>query len=333
MPFTLAEHAAGQKEPLKKGVFLGIVKESAAADLLTFKSQPSLTVSGVRYDGVIEPDFIPINGTIAEKTVRGKNLSYGVYQMAVHIDIPRVLEADQGVIEHPSTRQAKMAIEGAAYKFNDVFVNGDHGRDANEFEGLEKLVSNMGASQTIGATEIDISGAPTDSTMQSFIDRLDETIFAVNGHNPTFGLCNSAFGQRFRSVARRLKLPGDHYDWLNKGWPFGTVRMNNQTKATKPMFVYNDIPFYDIGVKADQSTNIIGSAYSEGGSSTATRVYLCKLGDNDVEGLQFAPPNVRKIADTLEDKEVTRHRFTWTVGMGVWRGTSIAKMQGVKVKA
>lgn len=330
MVFTLAQHAQAQREPLKKGVYLGIVRESVMADILPFRSVSSLSETGVRYDEVIEPDYIPISGDIAEKTVSAKQLSWGVYEMAVHIDIPIPLEKEGGLVEKPSTRQTKMAILGSAYKFNDTFVNGDQASDPNAFDGIEKLVGNLDSDQTIGSSEIDITGAVASADAHALIDRVDEGIDAIEGHKPTFALCSRKFGLRFRSVLRQEGLLGDHYDWVRNGFPFGDIRQKLSTKSTDPMFLYAGIPFYDAGPKSDQVSSVIADDNAEGGSTGATRVYMVKLGPDDIEGLQYSPPNMRRIG-VLEDKEVERHRFIWDHGLAMWGHRSLVKVQGIKV--
>ena len=321
-------------EPLKRGAYISLIRESVIADMLSFLNTNAMTIAGERYDNVIEPEWIDLNEAIPDKTTRGKNLSYGVYQMAVHLDIPNPLERDDGVLERPSARQAKMAMIGAAYQFNDTFVNGDQGVNPKQFDGIEKIVDNMGSSQSIGTTEIDISGAPSEATMQAFVDRVDLAIDAVNGHKPDFVISNRQFGLRARSIFRQMKLAGNDADWLNgKFLPFADQRRSSSSASTKPMFVYQNIPFYDIGPKADQTTNIILNTYSEASSSAATRVFFIKQGSDDLEGLQFAPPSMRKIFDTLEDKDVQRHRFTWITGLGMWSRNGMSVMRGVKVTA
>jgi len=332
MPWTLAEHAQAQRDPLSKGVYLGIVKESVLADLLSFESTGTLQKTGVRFDTVISPEFIPLSGTIPERTARGKQISWGVYQMAVHIDIPTPLEREDGLLEKPSARQAKLATEGSAYVFQQQIVNGDQGSDPNGFDGFNKIVGNLASAQTVGASELDIRAAasPTSATMQSVIDRLDEGMDAVDGHKPTFALCNRQFGLRVRSIFRREGLLGDNWNWVRNGFPFGDLRQKLSTKATDPMFIYSDVPFYDAGVQADQTTQVIANNYSEGGSSNGTRVFFVKMGEDNVQGLQYAPPNMKNIG-VLEDKEVERHRFTWMTGIAVWGHRSISKVQGIRV--
>lgn len=330
MPFSLAEHAAAQTEPLKKGFYTGIVQESLIADIMNFKNTSSLHVAGMRVDSVIEPDFIPINGTIAEKSVRGKNLSYGVYGMSVHLDIPVALQSDSGVIVSPQMTQTKAAMKGAAYKLNDYFVNGDQGSDPNGFDGIEKIIGNLAAAQTVGSTELDISGAPTDAVIQSVIDRLEEGINAVQGHQPDFGLVNDTTALRLRSCFRRAQLEGVDKDWIHDGDPFGNIRQKLNTASTKPMFYFQKIPFYNLGVKADQTTKVMLNTYTEGGSTAhGSRIYLVKKGEDDTEMLQFSPPGIKPIG-LLQDKEVTRHRFTWTVGLAVWGSMSLVKIQGLR---
>lgn len=334
MPFILAEHVQAQTEPLKKGVYLGLSRASVIADMISWNNIGSLTTSGVRYDGAIRPVWVGANETIPEKTTQGKNVSYGVYQMAVHIDIPNPYERDSGVKEKPSTRQAEQAILGAAYEMNNTFINGSQAVDPNQFEGIEQIVTNLGSSQNIGASQLDVRAAanPTADTWFALFDRLLEGHDAVNGHKPDFALINRQAGARIRAGFSRTGYRGDHYDWV-KGMPFGDIRNTLRTAATKPMFVFEGVPYYDIGDAVDENgaeTAIIGNSYSEL-SGNNTRIYYIKQGSNDLEGLQYAPMRMQKIADTLHDKDVQRHRLTWMTGLGAWSKDCVAVVRGVRV--
>ena len=122
---TLAEAAITVREPLKKGVMLGIAREGVIADILSFRDTGSLSETGVRYDEVIEPDWVALDGTIASKTAQGKQLAWGVYEMSVHMDVPVALEMSGDRLETPSVRQITQATLGAAQKLNDQFITGD----------------------------------------------------------------------------------------------------------------------------------------------------------------------------------------------------------------
>lgn len=330
--YTLAQYAQDEKSPLKKGVFLGLAREGIIADIMSWRSTDgALSEEGVRYDEVISPDWIPLDGTISSKTANGHPLSYGVYEMAVHIDIPEALEtANARKVERASVQQNKLAIAGAAYVLNDTFVNGSQATDPNQFEGVNRLVATMAAAQTVGSAEVDLTGTYSDAVAESLFARLDSAIYQIQGHKPTAMFANDTFLLKLESYSRQYKMRGNDFNWMDRAVSVGDVREKLQTKATQPAFMYKGIPIYDIGLKADQSTRIIGNTYAEGGSAAATRIFLVKLGEDDVEGLQFSPLDIRDIG-ILEAKNVIRKRLTWRVGLAAWGPQSIVKVAGIKV--
>lgn len=333
---TLAQAAQLEKQTLKKGIMMGLTMESVISDIMTWRSIGGLSEAGVRYDEVITPDWIALGGAISSKSANGKPLSYSIYEMALHIDVPMMLENQTSdMLERQSVRQTSLAIKGAAYTLNDTFVNGDQGVDGNQFEGINKLVAGMGTDQTLGSTEIDISSTATSTTNMNAVERLMDATDYIEGHgggSMIAGFCNSAFSRQFRKIILREQLLGQNHNWIADTFKVNDPRVTQRTAATKPSFVFNDIPFYNIGRKADQSTEIITSAYAEGGSSAATRVFLVRFGDEDVEGIQGGAMDVRAIGNgTLEDTNMTRKRLTWRPGLACWGPRSIVKVQGIKV--
>lgn len=334
---TLAQYAQLEKDPLQKGIMMGITQHSVVADLLTFRNIGGLSESGVRFDEVITPDWVALDGAINSKRANAKPLSYSVHQMAVHIDVPLLLEQqDKNQLARLSTQNVKLAIKGSAYVVNDAFINGDHAAEPDQFEGLNKLVSTMGSAQTVGASQIDISsGGSDDAARHGLLDRIDEAIDAVEGSQPDAAFCNREFAKKFRSVIRRAGLLGDTHNWISDGFKATDPRKTQRTASTRPAFVYNGtgtpVPFYIIDKKADQTTNIIGNTYSEGGSSAAsTRVFFVKFGPEDLEGIQAKGLETKDIG-LLEDKENIRKRVVWSPGLAVWGPRSISKAVGIKV--
>lgn len=329
---TLAQYAQLEKQPLAKGLMLGIAQEGVVTDLLSFRNLGgALSETGVRYDEVISPDWVALDGSIASKSANGKPLSFGVYQMAVHIDVPALLdENNKTQLERLSVQQTKLAMKGAAYEANNVFINGDQASDPNQFEGLNKMVAELDTSQTVGSSEIDISGNYSATTLAALLDRIDALFHACEGHIPTAVFANSAFLLKFQSWLRQGGIAGNNYNWMEAAFKVDDPRRSLRTAATRPAFVYREVPFYDLGKKADQSTQVIGSAYAEGGSAGATRLFAVKVSEEDLEGIQASPLSVKDIG-LLQDKEVVRKRLTWTVGIANWGPRSIVKAQGIKV--
>lgn len=328
---TLAQWAQLEKQPLKKGIGLGIAMESVVGDMFAWRTIGGLSETGVRYDEVIVPDWIPLSGSISSKAANGKPLSFSVYQMALHIDVPRLLETKaDDVLERQSVRQTKLAIKGAAYQLNDAFINGDQSSDPNQFEGVNKLVGTMDSGQTINSTEIDLTTTYSDAIAESLFFALDKGIYACEGHNPKYAFANSTFLQKMESIGRQYKIRGNDFNWNTAVFDIGDVRQKLSTAATRPAFTYRGIPFFDLGKKSDQSTLVIGNTYTEGGSTVhGTRVFFVAAGEDDLEGLQAEPINTVDIG-ILEGTDVRRTRVTGTFGLACWGPRSIVKVQGIR---
>ena len=329
---TLAQAAQTEKQPLKKGIMMGISQYSVIADILKFRTISGLSETGVRYDEVIEPDWIALDGTINSKSANGKPLSWSVYQSAVHIDVPNLLEEQSGdMLERQSVRQTMLAVKGFAYSANNAFINGDQAVDANMPEGIHKMIADLASTQRVGSTEIDISSTATSATNMLAVERILDGFTYVEGSKPTAAFCNATFARQFRKIILREKLLGDTHDWLANTFTTIDPRVTQRTASTKPDFVFSDVPFYIIGKKADQTTEIIGNTYTEGGSTgAATRVFMVKLDSDDIEGIQAGPLDVVDIG-VLQDKDNVRKRLKWTYGFANWGPRSAVEVQGIKV--
>lgn len=328
---TLAQAAQYEKQPLKKGLLWGLVTRSNVADILTFRNIDGLSETGVRQDEVITPDWVALGGAIASKTANGKPLAYSIYEMALHIDVPQMIE-DQAsdMLIRQSVRQTQSAIKGAAYVINDTFINGDQGTDANQFDGLNKIVAGMDSSQTFGSTEIDISATATSAANLLAVERLLDAHTFVEGQRPDAAFCNDNFSRQFRKIILREKLLGDTHDWINDTFDVLDPRRTERTASQKPAFIFDNVPYYTLGPKADQTTQIIGDTYTEGGSTAhGTRIFLVKLGPEDVEGIQGGAMQTVNVGP-LEGSTNKRTRLVWHPGLAVWGPRSVLKVQGIR---
>lgn len=331
--FTLAEYARTEEHKLKSTVMLGIIRESVIADIMSWKpTGGKLNMAGVRYDEIISPDFIGLDGTISSKFATGKNISYSVTQMALHLDFPGLLYRNTSDnIETPQTTQAKLAMLGAAYKVNNEFINGDRTSDPYGFEGINKLAGELGSSQTVGASEIDLTASYTDALAETLWSRIDTGMAAIEGRKPDAAFTSRSAILKIRSMARQNNLLGDDHDWRSETFGMGDSRVTQRTASTTPAFVLFGVPYYDLGVTGtSMTTQIIGNSYAEGGSSTATRIFFVKFGENEVEGYRAEEVNINDIG-YLEDKDVYRKRLLASLGLGVWGPRSIVKVAGIKV--
>lgn len=328
--YTLAQYAKLEKEPLAAGIMLGIAQEGVIADIFNWHNIDGLNITGVRYDEVISPEWTPIAGSIVAGTVDGHQMEFSVYGLSHHIDIPLPLQDKTGpLLTKPAQQQIGLMKKGAAYVVNDTFVNGDQGSDVNAFNGINKIVGNLASAQTVGASQLDISAT---SNGVAALDRIHAGMHAVDGHMPTAGLGNQQFLLRFESLLRQASLLGTDYNWKNAALEVDDPRSSQNTASTKPAFMYRGVPFFDLGVKADQTTQVILNTYTDGGlgSSDNTRVFFFKESSDNLEGLQAFPMTVAPIG-LLEDTDVYRWRFRWILGLAAWGPRCVSKVIGLKV--
>lgn len=328
--YTLQQYATVEKNPIAKGLMLGIAQEGVIADLLLWRSINALNETGTRFDQVPSISFVPLDGTIPESTVDGHQINHAVYQILQHIDIPKPLDDfNAPLVQRASVTQLDLAKRGIAYKINDQFVNGDQGSDPNGFNGLNKIVGNLASAQTIGASQLDITAA---SNTQAAIDRLHQGMHFVDGHMPTASFGNAQFLLRFESILRQATLLGSFYNWKLASLEVDDPRELGSSAAKNPSFVYRDIPFYDLGFKYDQTTQVILNTYTDGGlgSSDNTRVFFIKEGPQNIEGIQASPLTVSDPIE-LESKDNYRWRLKWLLGIAPWGPRCVTKVIGLKV--
>lgn len=331
MTYTLNQYATVEKDPLAKGLMLGIAQEGVVADLLSWRTINALSETGTRYDSVPQVGFVPLDGTIPERTVDGKQINHPVFQILHHIDIPKPLEDLSGpTIERASVTQLNLTKRGVAYLVNNQFINGDPGSDPNGFPGLNKIVGTLSSTQTqTPGSQIDISGS---SNGQAAVDLIHQGMNYVDGHMPTAGFGDIQFLLRFESVLRQLTLLGNDYNWKAAALTVDDPRPIGSAASKRPSFEYRGIPFYDLGYQYDQTTQVILNTYTDGGlgSSDNTRLYFINEGGDNLEGIQ-AQTLQTEGPIMLPDKDNYRWRVKWIVGLADWGPRSVTKCIGLKV--
>ena len=334
MTYTLAQYSKIEKNPLRKGILIGLAMEGLIADLFSWRSINAMSETGTRYDSVPTPTFIPLDGTITESTVDGHQINHSVYRLAMHMDIPVPLEdMTDDLITKPSAIQSKLALKGAAFKINDTFINGDQAVDANSFDGINKLVGNMGTLQTnqpVGGF-LDLTGTYTSANAQLFLNGLHVAMHHTEGHLPTASFTNEQGLLMLEQILRRENMFGVNYDWADSALKVDDPRASMNTASTKPAFSYRNVPFFDLKYQNDQVTQIIGITYTEDGSSAdGSRFFFVKESPDDLEGIQADPLQIRPIG-LLEAKDNYRFRMTWSLGLALWGPRAIVKYDGFKV--
>jgi hypothetical protein len=258
-----------------------------------------------------------------------------VWHLGAEIDIDKIDLRDKQAGDVLGDR-TRLAVKGMSWTFLDYFINGDHAVNPHGFEGLKVRLANSPSDLVVygnsSSAELDIrqSATPSESDMYQFLDRIDETIEALDGGTADMVLTDAPFIAALRSVLRRLgkytERPVDA-----PGFYGTSKRRTSAIKPKQPALIYPEdkgIPWYPMGYKADQSTKVIGT---ETVNSVATiPAYFVKKGRPYVHGIQQYSIEVSEPMK-LDDGVTYRVTVDWPVGIHHIHNRAISKLAGVRV--
>lgn len=310
MALTLAESAKLSQTDLQRGIIETFVLEGAVLDQI-----PLMEIEGNAYAYNEEAtlpgvEFRAVNAAYTESTGTFNQKSEALVILGGDADVDRFIAQTRGNLNDQRQAQETMKVKAATYKFQDTFINGDTGVDANSFDGLKKRLT---GSQVIDAATngLPVLGAGS-SDIHAFFDKLDELIAAVNG--PVAALyMNAMILGKIRSGARRIG-----------GWTM------TRDEFGRPIDLYNGIPLRDIGKKADGNL-IIPQTETQGSSSVASSIYAVRWGQDEADQAVTGITNGGVQVDDLgqiDSKPVYRTRIEFYTGIAVF-GKGAARLRGV----
>ncbi len=322
MAYTLADFSRLAETPLKKAVIDIFRKESFIMDSLPIETAGTLSVELLRTK--VLPTITARN--IGEEYTPSKgeteSLQEKVALLGTYIDIPKEYLIAKNQIVNQKALQIKMMTTSLAYKFNDMFINGNPVTNNKEMVGLwYRLVNDLPASQSIAAASggLDISpdASGLSTNQAALIDKLDELEHVLDGHKADLFIMNSTCFLRLQSALRATSmLAVDRDNFGRKLYTYG----EGGTKLI------------DLGTKADNTTDIIGNVEAADGSALSgggsTSIYAVKLGEPYLAGFQLAGIKVTDKGE-LESGVVERVIIDWGVGIYMVNPRSVARLHGI----
>ena len=319
MALTLIDSNRERKDDFSKGVVETFVQE---CDIL--KKLPIATIGTVETSSR-RTNSLPTVGWRARGETPGAVsggahdiVSDAVYSMAGQIDIDKTDYMDKALAENPLTSRTREAVKGMSWTFNNAFINGDHATDADMYEGIKVRIANLASAMTTYAStstaELDVrqSAAPTNAVMFQWLDRMDDAIYSLDGHSADVILTHADMIKAINSAKRRLGINKDNKEVTEPHLGGSNKRRTSAQPQSKPVADWNGVPMYDMGLAADQSTDIIATELV---NAVATRpIYFLKLGEPYLTGIQQYPLDVTK-PEKLNDGVTYRVTVDWPVGL------------------
>lgn len=313
------------------------MQECDPATMLSFKTLGTLETKHRRTNSIPTVGFRQGRGTSfgSVSGVGYDQVTDSVYSLGAQIEMDKadIRDKDAGDLLGERTR---MAVKGMAWTFLDYFINGDHATDPHGFEGIKVRLANSPSGQIVygvdSSNELDVraSASPSEATLYTFLDKIDETIDTLDGHDGDVVYTSSDFIATLRSVLRRL----GKYTAQPESEPgkFGDNRRRTTSEKTnKPVLVYpqeRGLRWFDMGYKSDGSTRVVGT---DTVNSVACRpAYFCKLGMPYLHGIQQYAMEVTE-PRWLDDQVTQRVTVDWPVGLHMVHNKSLAVLKGVRV--
>ena len=316
--FTLVELSKIETDPGRKSVIDTLLMEASLLEIVPWETIGALSTNVVRMGTLPSVGFRKVNEGFTVGTAALEQKVENISIMGGFFDVDKVIVRARNTSINPRALNQIMMTKAMAYKYNDKFINGNPETDPEEFKGLEQRIDDVVAEGYTGQ-EIDVAGGSvTEGILNSsaislnFLNKLDQAMYQIKGHNPPFALMNGTMLLAVRALLRKedlLDKTKDQFDRL--------VDMYGQTRLV------------DIGCKADQTTEILPLTETKGGGTTETSIYFVKFGIGEfMWGIQEYPLEVED-KGLLEGSPIYRTEVDWPVGHAVVDPYSISRLYGI----
>lgn len=322
--WTLAELSKIETDTLRKSVMDTLLMESDVMQINPWETIGALSTTVAKYQDLPSVGFRKINAGYAESIGHFEHKVENISLLGGMIDTDKAIARAKNTIADARAIMQQMMVKAMAYKFNDKFINGNPVNDPDEFKGISVRVDEVVA-EGYSEQKIDnggVYGAARDdgilyntAASHNFLNKLDQLIYSIKGHNPSFLFMNKKMLLALRAVLRAEKLLDNTRDMFDR-----------------VVDVYQGCRLVDIGVKADQTTEIITNTEDPDGiytSDISTSIYAVKFGIGEfLWGIQEYPMEVTD-KGLLEAAPVYRTEVDWPLGLAHIDPRSIARLYNI----
>ena len=306
MGTTLSEYAKLSNDVLLQGVIEEIIKDSPVlqsipfieivGNALTYNREVALPTAewhAVNDDWTTSPAV-----TFSQQTATLKILGQNA-------DVDEYVKKTRSNINDIEAAIIQITAKAVKHEFERAFIYGDAVAEANQFNGLRKIIDTTQAgSQLIAAGA---AGATLTLSM------LDQLIDAVKGGLPDLLLMSRRSRRKINTLARAA---GNNLE-VGKGLLGEFVQL------------YNGIP---IGVTDWQfDTHIVAASVetaTTGGTSSV--IYALKFGEDGLAGLTSPGGLTVEPIGPMETKDATRTRIKWYCSLALFSTKKAAALIGVQ---
>lgn len=326
---TLGQYALQANDPVILKIVDSLYQLDTLITEIPLTTTSTLQARGARWSGNLPTiNYRKINEAtvVASGTIDQFNEQAYIVSNAIDIDI-RLLK-DKNQISDPFAVQTMGYFASLAYDFNDKFINNSPlTGDADAPVGIRTRLDSATDYGTSSTNKIDGAGVVMTNSLTAassgqffeLMDQMLDEMGAPNGDNCLI-ITNRLLRRRMQ---RGVKIMG-------AGGGFDMT----QDAFGRRVYTYRNARLVTLGVKGDQSTEIITNTEDTAGadgSSTYTSMYGVRLGEGQFRGWQMEPLAPQYIGQRSEEPTHARVFIDWAVGLLQEHKRAIARVYDIKV--
>ena len=319
MPVSINDYENLIQDEASLGLFQNLRRMNSIINLVPIVDVGSLVVSGQEWDTLPAMQWRNVNEQFTDATGKTKPVEDRLAILGGSFKVDQLFgELNQKMYRDPTEMQFDFWNKSIDRGVTHNFFNGDIDTNPKGFNGLYKrfgITGGFPSGSVISASgTTDSLKVHADATnAQKFFEKLDEAIYTaglsgllVDGTPRGALFMNKTSYLGFQKAAKMTGYSIDQVDLFGHTWKS-----------------YMGIPLVDVGLRYDQSTEIITDTYDPGdGGNDASRIYVCRFAapDGDIEsagadGLALVQAHSYKVLGPEEYAEYTRWVLQWVLGI------------------
>lgn len=282
----------------------GVVEEIIDRDEL-FALLPFVRTEGKAYvynrEGTLsEGEFIDVNQVVPEGASQVTEVTTKLRILAGDVDIDKFLQETMSDTNAQKAIQIAMKAKGMGRAFRRALIQGNSATNPLEFDGLDKLVTDLGAARAL------VAGTNGAAISLSMLDELADMI----PNRPDAYMMRTG---TWRAIKQLLRAAG--------GNTAEHIMMDN---FGRPIPAFDGVPVI--------INDFIPGDVAQGTEANTCSVYALRL--NEVDGLhglfggESAGIRVEDLG-TVQNKDATRTRLKWYCGLALKSTQSVAAIRGL----
>lgn len=323
---TLAQLAQVETDPMKKFIQLQIIRECRIMETIPFENVASLKVTAQWWE------VLPTGGTWRSlnegyTSTEDGQLGEGyesLFGFGTDITFDSIIQK-LTFERDPIQLQVEGKLKSISFDYNNTFINGDPATDPKQFTGLKKRIAGLPARQMqYFTTATNVAGLdPTASVANArrFFDVLEKGWRYCNNGSVSAILCNEDFILGLAQACRYMQTQANFFDIT-------------QDILGRDLYTWRGKPLTDMGLKKDQTTEIIPTNEAGGDAATNTMsVYFVSFDQQEgVYGIQLDGLNVYDPLNggEMESKPSRLKRIDWWNGIANFGRHSMVRIRNLK---